>query len=245
MKQGFYQIRENEKIARDIFRMVVEGDTSGITAPGQFVNIKIDGLFLRRPLSVCDWDPERITLIYKVVGQGTKKLRQMEKGDALHMLTGLGNGYKLDAAMERPLIIGGGVGIPPLYALARALLQKGLIPSVVLGYNCAEDAFLIEDFRKLGANVHTACVDGSFGVSGFVTDVLDRINPPADYYFACGPEPMLKAVYDAVDAPGQLSFEERMGCGFGACMGCTCKAKYGYKRICYDGPVLMKEEIIW
>lgn len=243
MKQEIFTVKENVRIAKDVMKMVLAGNTDEITAPGQFVNIKVDGFFLRRPISVCDYDRETLTLIYKIVGGGTEAMSKMTPGEDLDILTGLGNGYSLKESGDMPLLLGGGVGVPPMYKLCKDLIEEGKNPTVVLGFNSAEDVFYEEEFRKLGAAVYVTTADGSYGVKGFVTDVIDNIN--YTYFYTCGPEPMLKAVYDKTSMQGQLSFEERMGCGFGACMGCSCKTKYRYKRICKDGPVLTKEEIVW
>lgn len=242
MKQGIYAIKKNERLAPSVYRMVLAGDTSAITAPGQFVNIKLSGRFLRRPISVNDKNGDEITIIYKVVGGGTEQMSKMAAGETLDVLTGLGNGYDTSESGERPLLLGGGVGVPPLYMLAKELVKQGKRVSVVLGFNKADEVFLEEEFRALGCRVTVTTADGSYGVRGFVTDAL-----PDDctYFYTCGPEPMLRAVYRASKTDGQFSFEERMGCGFGACMGCSCKTVTGYKRICKDGPVLRKGEIIW
>ena len=240
MKQVIYSIKENKPLAPGVYRMVLRGDISPIAAPGQFIDIALDGLYLRRPISVCDWDDEGLTIIYKVVGQGTEKLSRMKEGEALDCLSGLGNGYDLDACPEKPVLAGGGVGVPPLYGLAKKLIAAGKRPVVCLGFNGASEVFLADEFRALGCEVRLATVDGSLGAKGFVTDLFDA----GAYACACGPEPMLKAVYRKT-AGGQFSFEARMGCGFGACMGCTCKTLTGYKRICKDGPVMRREEIAW
>ena len=241
MKQSLFQVIENTKLAEGVYRMRLSGDTSEVTAPGQFINIKVHGLYLRRPISVCDADENVITIIYKAVGKGTERLAKMEKG-TLDILTGLGNGYDTSKSGDRPVLLGGGVGVPPMYMLAKRLIEEGKKVSVILGFNTASEIFYEEEFKALGADVTVTTVDGSYGVKGFVTDAL-----PADYtyFYTCGPEPMLKAIYKAASTSGQLSFEERMGCGFGACMGCSCKTVTGYKRICKDGPVLEKEEILW
>lgn len=244
MKQSWYEIISNKRIAKDVYKMWLFGDTSEITCPGQFVNIKIDGLFLRRPISVCDCDGKSLTIIYKVVGVGTEKMSKMTDGKKLDILTGLGNGYTLDKSGNAPLIIGGGVGVPPMYLLAKQLVKQGKKPIAILGFNEADEIFYEKEFRALGIDVHIATADGSVGTKGFVTDVIKKLDGYT-YTFSCGPEPMLKAIYDSVNVSGQYSFEERMGCGFGACMGCSCKTKYGNKRICKDGPILEKEEIIW
>ena len=242
MQDILFTITENEKIAKDVFRMRLQGDTSAITAPGQFVNIRLEGFYLRRPISVCAVDGDVLTIIYKVVGKGTAQMSAMRPADALWVLTGLGNGYDLTPAGERPLLLGGGVGVPPLYELARRLRKGGKAVGVVLGFNTADEVFYEEEFKALGCDVTVTTVDGSCGVRGFVTDALPD---GYSYFYTCGPEPMLRAVYRATDTSGQFSFEERMGCGFGACMGCSCKTITGCKRICKDGPVLTKEEILW
>ncbi len=244
MKQSIFTVRTNRALTADVYEMVLAGDTADITAPGQFVNIKLDGLYLRRPISVCDYDSESLTLVYKVVGKGTEKMAVMTAGQELDILTGLGNGYNTALSGDKPLLIGGGVGVPPLYHLAKVLLAEGKQPTVILGFNKASEIFYKEQFEALGVSVIIATADGSVGVQGFVTDAL-KLCGDYTYFYTCGPEPMLKALYNATDADGQLSFEERMGCGFGACMGCSCKTKYGNKRICKDGPVLEKGEIIW
>ena len=243
MKQSIFEIKSNEKIAKDVFRMVLSGDTSDLTKPGQFVNIKLDGYFLRRPISVCDYDEGVLVLIYKVVGEGTEVMSKMGEGEKLDILTGLGNGFDTSLSGENPVVIGGGVGVPPMFNLARKLIAEGKNVTAVLGFNKEEEIFYKDEFEKLGAKVLISTVDGSVGVKGFVTDAMKDID--FTYTYCCGPEPMLKAVYNASDKSGQFSFEERMGCGFGACMGCSCKTKYGNKRICKEGPVLVKEEIIW
>ena len=242
MKQGKFQILSNTALTDSVYKMVLAGDTSAITAPGQFVNIQLAGKFLRRPISVCDWDDKTLTIIYKVVGKGTEQMSAMVSGETLDLLTGLGNGYDLTLSGDKPLLLGGGVGVPPMYALAKALIKEGKSVSVILGFNKENEVFYEEAFKALGCAVTVTTADGSYGKRGFVTDAL-----PEDYtyFYTCGPEPMLKAVYRATHTSGQMSFEERMGCGFGACMGCSCKTLTGYKRICKDGPVMKKEEILW
>lgn len=242
MKRSVFTVIQNEPLTETVFRMVLCGDTAAITAPGQFVNIALDGRYLRRPLSVCDLESDRLTVIYKVVGQGTAQMARMAPGEKLDLLTGLGNGYDLSKSGERPLLIGGGVGVPPLYLLARQLIGQGKRVAAVLGFNTKNEVFCEDEFRALGADVTVTTADGSYGKKGFVTDALPR---QYSYFYTCGPEPMLKAVYRATKTSGQFSFEERMGCGFGACMGCSCKTVTGYKRICREGPVLEKEEILW
>ena len=242
MERVVFKIKDNKKIAKNVFEIKLEGNTNAITKSGQFVNIQLDGLYLRRPISVCDYSKNSLTLVYKVVGKGTEQLSKMEKGD-LDVLVGLGNGYDTEISGKEPVLIGGGVGVPPLFNLCKKLLAEGKKPSVILGFNTKDEIFYEEEFKKLGVNVYVTTVNGEYGIKGFVIDALKNIN--YTYFYTCGPEPMLKAIYNATTTSGQLSFEERMGCGFGACMGCTCKTKYGNKRICKDGPVLVKEEIIW
>lgn len=241
-KQNIYKILSNEPLTSDVFKMVLEGDTQYITAPGQFINIMLDGKFLRRPISVCDYDDSTITIIYKVVGEGTEQMKALPAGASLDVLTGLGNGYDISKS-TKPLLIGGGVGVPPMFNLAKTLISAGQHPTVVLGFNTKSEVFYEDEFKSIGCDVYVTTVDGSYGVKGFVTDAMADID--YDYFYTCGPLPMFKAIYNATDTSGQFSFEERMGCGFGACMGCSCKTKYGNKRICKDGPVLVKEEIIW
>ena len=243
MKQETFKIVSNKALTSNVFKMSLLGDTDEITAPGQFVNIKIDGLFLRRPISVCDVYGNTLTLVYKVVGAGTKAMSEMGAGDELDMLVGLGNGYDLDLAGERPLLVGGGVGVPPMLYLAKELKFKGANPIVVMGFNTADEVFLEDDFKSRGFETYVTTVDGSYGIKGFVTDAIAELD--YTYFYTCGSEPMLKALYSATKTSGEFSFEERMGCGFGACMGCSCKTITGNKRICKEGPVLKKEEILW
>ena len=243
MKQSIFTVKENTALTGSVYKMLLEGDTSDITNCGQFVNIKLDGLYLRRPISVCDCEGNTLTLVYKVVGKGTEQMSLMKEGQTLDILTGLGNGYDISRSGDNPLLLGGGVGVPPMYMLCKKLINEGKRVSVILGFNTAEEIFYENEFKALGAEVYVTTVDGSYGVKGFVTDVMK--NAEYSYFYTCGPEPMLKAVYNTSVTGGQFSFEERMGCGFGACVGCTCKTKYGNKRICKDGPVLEKEEIIW
>ena len=237
MKQEILTIRENVPVTGSVYRMRLEGAELEAQKPGGFVNIRLDGLFLRRPISVFDSAPGSLTILYKVVGKGTEQMSGLKAGETLDVLTGLGNGYDMAKAGDHPLLLGGGVGVPPLYLLAKQLIAAGKKVSAVLGFNTGE-----AEFRALGCDVTVTTADGSYGVKGFVTDAL-----PAEYsyFYTCGPEPMLKAVYRAAKTSGQFSFEERMGCGFGACMGCSCKTITGYKRICREGPVLEKEEILW
>ncbi len=242
MQTILYKIKENRQIAKNTYLTRLEGDTKDIRA-GQFVNIKLDGFYLRRPISVCDCEGGVLTIIYKAVGKGTEKMAKAKIGESWNVLTGLGNGYDLSKSGEKPLLIGGGAGVPPMYLLAKELVRLGKSPSVILGFGSADEVFFEEEFKALGCDVYVTTADGSYGIKGFVTDALSDID--YTYFYTCGPEPMLKAVYARTEKPGEFSFEERMGCGFGACMGCTCKTKYANKRICRDGPVLSKEEIIW
>lgn len=242
MKQVLFSVKENTPLTDNVYKMILTGDCSDITAPGQFVNIKIDGLFLRRPISVCDREGDTLTIIYKVVGKGTEIMSKMPEGTVLDVLTGLGNGYNLELCGENPLLLGGGVGVPPMYMLAKELRNIGKKVTVILGFNTKSEVFYEDEFKSLGCDVTVTTVDGSYGKKGFVTDALPE---SYSHFCCCGPEPMLKAVYKSTNTSGQLSFEERMGCGFGACMGCSCKTITGYKRICKDGPVMKKEEILW
>ena len=242
MKQGLFEILSNTALTDSVYKMVLSGDTSHVTNCGQFVNIQLDGLFLRRPISVCDYDESTLTIIYKVVGKGTEQMSAMVPGEKLDILTGLGNGYDLTLAGDAPVLLGGGVGVPPMYNLAKKLVAQGKKVTVILGFNTQSEIFYEHEFKALGCDVAVTTVDGSYGIKGFVTDALPE---SYSYFYTCGPEPMLKAVYKASATSGQMSFEERMGCGFGACMGCSCKTLTGYKRICKEGPVMKKEEILW
>ena len=243
MKQSIFTIRSNKALTDSVYKMVLEGDTSAITNCGQFVNIQLDGMFLRRPISVCDYDAETLTIVYKVVGKGTEAMSAMTAGTELDILTGLGNGYDLTLSGDKPVLLGGGVGVPPMYNLAKKLLAQGCRVHVILGFNTKSEIFYENEFKALGCDVTVTTVDGSYGVMGFVTTALESLD--YTYFYTCGPEPMLKAVYRTSTTSGQMSFEERMGCGFGACMGCSCKTLTGYKRICKEGPVMKKEEILW
>lgn len=244
-KKGVYKVVANEPLTSDVWRMVLEGDTQWITRPGQFVNIELEGLYLRRPISICDWSETTITIIYKVVGRGTEQMSRMSEGQELDVLTGLGNGFDADVECQKPLLVGGGVGVPPLYRLAKELIARGRKVSVVLGFNTSKEIFYADEFRSLGADVYISTADGSVGSKGFVTDAIRENGIDFDFFYSCGPLPMLKALCDCTTVSGELSFEERMGCGFGACMGCSCKTLTGNKRICKEGPVMKREEIIW
>lgn len=242
MTQGIYEVLKNEQLTDSVYRMILSGDTSALTAPGQFVNLIVEGCYLRRPISVYDWDDKTVTIIYKVVGEGTEKMSKWQEGCKCDVLVGLGNGFDTSRSGDKPLLIGGGVGVPPLYALCKRLIQEGKKPTVILGFNEEKEIFCKEEFSKI-ADTIIATVDGSVGVKGFVTDAMKDIE--YTYFYTCGPMPMFKAIEKTASGSGEYSFEERMGCGFGACMGCSCKTKYGNKRICKDGPVLQREEIIW
>lgn len=237
------KITDNKKIAEKTYFMSLEGDTSAITKPGQFINIKLDGFFLRRPISVCDCESGKLSIIYKVVGNGTKEMSELPVGAELDILSGLGNGYDTSKSGDCPVLIGGGVGVPPMYLLCKKLVSEGKKATVILGFNSEKEVFGVDEFKATGAEVYVTTVDGSVGTKGFVTDVLKNLD--YTYFYTCGPMPMFKAIESIAKTSGQYSFEERMGCGFGACMGCTCKTKYGNKRICKDGPVLEREEIVW
>ena len=246
MKNSILEIEENRQIAPGVYRAVLRGEGAGLHRPGQFINIALDGFYLRRPISVYDADPESdsLSIIYKVVGRGTGALAGIRLGAGLDCLLGLGNGFDLSAAGSFNAVIGGGVGVPPMYFTAKYLANAGKKVCAVIGFNKKNEIICREDFESLGIETLVCTGDGSYGIRGFVTDGLTELQDP-DYYYACGPEPMLKAVWNTLDCDGELSFEERMGCGFGACMGCTCKTKYKDKRICKDGPVLKKGEIVW
>ncbi len=242
MYQGIYRILSNEKLTESVYRMVIEGDTSALSAPGQFINFTVEGCYLRRPISVYDWDESTITVIYKVVGEGTEKMSRWIAGAECDVLVGLGNGFDTSRSGDAPVLIGGGVGVPPLYGLCKRLVAEGKKPKVILGFNKKDEIFCQQEFSALCDTVITT-VDGSEGVKGFVTDALKDME--YTYFYTCGPMPMFRAIEKTAVGQGEYSFEERMGCGFGACMGCSCKTKYGNKRICKDGPVLLREEIIW
>ena len=243
MKQVIFEILSNEALTRDVYRMVLSGDTSAITAPGQFVEIALPGKFLRRPISVCDWAENSLTLIYKVVGHGTEQMAALPAGTRLDVLTGLGNGYNTTLSGENPVLVGGGVGVPPLYALCKKLIAEGKKPRVILGFNQESEIFLAKEFEALGIPTHIATADGSCGTKGFVTDVLKTMD--YSYFYSCGPMPMFRAMEAVVTTSGEFSFEERMGCGFGACMGCSIQTKSGAKRVCKDGPVFLREEVFF
>ncbi len=243
MKQGSFTVMENKPLADGVMLMRLRGDTSEIVTPGTFVNIRLEGLFLRRPISVCDCEGDILTIIYKTVGTGTTKMASMSEGTDLDLLTGLGNGYDLEPAGDAPLLIGGGAGVPPLYFLAKKLRERGKSVKAILGFNKLSDVFFENEFKAICEETVVTTVDGSYGKKGFVTDAMPEMD--CSYFYCCGPEPMLRSVYAVSETSGQFSFEKRMGCGFGACMGCSCRTITGYKRICKEGPVLRKEEILW
>ena len=243
MKQSIFTILSNEALTDSVYKMILEGDASAIKHSGEFVNLEIPSLFLRRPISVCDYSDNSLTLVYKVVGEGTEIMAKAKAGDEFDILLGLGNGYDISLCEKSALLLGGGVGVPPLYNLCKKLIAQGKKVTVALGFNTASEIFYENEFKALGADVRVTTVDGSYGIKGFVTDAIGDVD--YDYFFTCGPLPMLKAVFKATSTSGQFSFEERMGCGFGACMGCSCKTNFGNKRVCKDGPVFKKEEILW
>lgn len=243
MEKVFLTVKDNKILTEGVYEMKLSGDISAVKKPGQFVNVSIDGCYLRRPISVCDVDGDTLTIIYKVVGEGTERLSKYVAGEKIDTLVGLGNGYDLSLSGEKPLLIGGGVGVPPMYLLAKKLVEKGVKPTVILGFNTKSEVFYEKKFKTLGATVYVTTADGSYGKKGFVTDVMKDLD--YTYFYTCGPMPMFKAIEKIAKGSGEFSFEERMGCGFGACMGCSCKTKYGNKRICKDGPVLRREEIVW
>lgn len=245
MKQVVFEIVSNTQLTESVYEMKLSGDTSAITAPGQFVELSLEGKFLRRPISVCNFDPESLTLIYKVVGKGTAQMAELTAGTKIDTLTGLGNGFNDNVESSKPLLVGGGVGVPPLYRLARNLIAKGKSVTVVLGFNTASELFYKAEFEALGATVVVATADGSLGIKGFVTDAIREAKIEADYFYSCGPLPMLKALCSTLAIPGEISLEERMGCGFGICMGCSIQTASGAKRVCKEGPVFGKEEILW
>lgn len=243
-----YEILNNRRLTHKTWVMTLGGDTGAITAPGQFVNVAIPGKYLRRPISICDYSHERgeIVLLYDVAGEGTRMMSGMTPGQSLDILNGLGNGFSTASGARRPLLLGGGIGCAPLLALARALRNNGADPVAILGYNTAADSFGMDRwFGEIGVEAYVATVDGSVGTRGFVTDVIREKNIQGDYFHACGPMPMLRALCSSLDIPGEVSIESRMGCGFGACMCCSVETADGAKRICKDGPVFRKEELIW
>ena len=245
MKKSLFTVEHTRQLTADTYEMILSGDTSAITAPGQFVNLDLPGHFLRRPISICNWTDEALMLLVKVVGQGTHDLVRCVPGEELDVLTGLGNGFNMDIPSEHPVLAGGGIGIAPLYGLAQRMLERGQTPTVALGFRTEKDVYYLEEFAKLGCRLLVATEDGSVGTKGFVTDCIKAV-PECDYVLSCGPLPMLEAVHSLPQLKdGQFSFEARMGCGFGACMGCTIPTVDGYKRVCKDGPILYKEEIVW
>lgn len=245
MKQSLFTMEHARQLTDDTYELVLSGDTSAITAPGQFVNIELPGRFLRRPISICTWTDSALLLLVRVVGGGTHDLVRCVPGEELDVLSGLGNGFDLTKAGDHPILLGGGIGIAPLYGLAQRMLSAGMIPTVALGFRSGKDAFYLDEFAALGCRLLVATEDGSMGTRGFVTDLAKNV-PECDYAFVCGPTPMLKAVHGLAQLRGgQFSFEARMGCGFGACVGCTVETANGPKRVCKDGPILYKEEIVW
>lgn len=246
MKESSFELICNNALTADVFETVLKGDISDITSPGQFINIKLDGLFLRRPISVADLDEKEatVTIVYKTVGAGTEKLKELKTGSRLNILTGLGNGYDLSVCGGDPLLIGGGVGTPPMYYLCRRLIEEGKSPRVILGFNKKDEIFFEDRFAELGVPVTVTTVDGSYGVKGYVTDAMKK-ERGYSYIYACGPFAMMRGVADKAQTDGQFSLEERMGCGFGACMGCTVHTRSGDKRVCREGPVFEIKDIIF
>lgn len=243
MKKERLTLLKNVALTREVYELKLAGDGNAFSAPGQFLNLSLEGFFLRRPISICDWDSQSLTLLYKTLGQGTERLSLMQKGESLEALTGLGNGFSLDQSGDKPLLVGGGIGIAPLYKLCRELLKRGAKPTVILGFNRKEEAFYLKEFRDL-AQTLVVTLDGSLGQKGFVSDAMSGLS--YSYFYTCGPMPMLKAVYKASgEVLGQFSLEERMGCGFGACMGCSIQTLSGAKRVCREGPVFLKEDLPW
>ena len=243
MKQSMFMILENEELAPDVHQLILEGDTSAIERAGQFVDLKLDGHFLRRPFSICDWSESTLTVVYRTVGKGTAELAEYAPGKMIELLTGLGNGFDTSVSGNKPLLVAGGSGVPMMYALAKELVTQGKQVTAVLGYRTASDVFLARAIELLGVNVIITTEDGSMGTKGFVTDAMKDLD--YTYFYTCGPEAMFKAIDSIAKTSGQFSFEARMGCGYGACMGCTMETKNGYKRVCKDGPVLVREELIW
>ena len=243
MKQGLFMILENEELAPNVHQLILEGDTSAIKCAGQFVDIKLDGHFLRRPFSICDWSESTLTVVYRTVGKGTAELSEYMPGKTVELLTGLGNGFDTAPSGDKPLLVAGGSGVPMMYALAKALIAEGKQVSAVLGYRTAADVFLARAIEMLGVKVIITTEDGSLGTKGFVTDAMQDLD--YTYFYTCGPEAMFKAIHAIAKTSGQFSFEARMGCGYGACMGCTMETKNGPKRVCKEGPVLVREELIW
>lgn len=245
MKQGLFQIYSNTQVADKVYLMRLLGDTSGFFCPGQFADVALDGRFLRRPFAATEWDSEGFSLIYKVVGQGTEQMTGLCNGDTLDILTGLGNGFDTSLCRYSALIVCGGLGASPVFSLARQLVSEGRKVTVIMGFNKASDVFFVKEFESLGATVAVATMDGSVGIKGLVTDAIDALKPEFDCFYTCGPKVMMKAVCEKLQAPGQASLEERMGCGCGICYGCTCNTTKGARRVCADGPVFDKEDIIW
>jgi len=239
-----YKIINHTQLTENVFKLIIEGNTSTVKRAGQFVNIQIDNFYLRRPISVCDYDDNTITLIYKILGEGTEALSKYRVGDYLDLLVGLGNGFNVDAECQKPLVIGGGVGVPPLYNLTKKLLEKGKNPTLVICFNTEKEIFLYNEFKNLGLNVFVATLDGSFGTKGYFSNVIKENCLNYDYYYACGNLPMIKNIHSFMQVEGQISFEERMGCGFGGCMGCSIKTRNGYKKVCTD-TVLLSNEVIF
>ena len=242
MRQKTDEILSNRNIARGVYEMKLKADTDDIH-PGQFVDIALPGKYLRRPISVCQAENGVLTLIYKTVGRGTEQMSRMQAGEKLDVLLPLGNGYDLTKAGEQPLLVGGGVGVPPLYMLAEKLSRKSHV-TVILGFNAKDEIFYEEEFRRLGCDVIVCTADGSYGIKGFVTDGLKTVKQYS-YVYACGPAVMLKNMDGMLESDGEYSMEERMGCGFVVCLGCTIVTREGAKRVCADGPVFDRKVLVW
>ena len=242
MRKSLYTITENAPVAAGTYRLVLCGDGA---VDGEFVHIAVPGFYLRRPLSICDLEEGRMTIVYKVVGEGTRALSAMVPGETLEVLTGLGKGFDPQACRKEALLVGGGLGVPPLLLLAKRLKAQGKKVTAVLGFNRAEERILVPEFEAACDAVAVSTVDGSVGVKGFVTDAIAALRPTYDFFYTCGPMVMMKVVCDALEGPGEASLEERMGCGAGFCYGCSIQTKNGPRRVCKDGPVFKKEELIW
>jgi len=242
VKDSEFIVRSRKSLTPNVFEMTLEGDTSAMSSPGQFVDVLLPGRFLRRPFAAASWTGKTLTLLCKVVGGGTEQMAGLAEGSSLRVLTGLGRGFSLPAAGGRPLLVGGGMGLAPLFALAKSL---GGDCRCVFGFNAASDVFYLDEFKALGCEVSVATLDGSMGTKGFVTDAVAAGKIGYDRFYACGPTPMLRAFCASTSASGQVSLEARMGCGVGLCVGCTIETKSGPARVCKEGPVFDKEEIIW
>ena len=244
MKRAVFTVLGNERISADVFDLRLSGDTSELVGSGQFVNADIPDLYLRRPISICDYSPGEMRLVIKIVGKGTQKMASLKEGDPVDLLVPLGNGFDTAKSGKTPYLFGGGVGVAPMVRLAKDLIGQGKKTTVVLGFNSSSDVILYDDYCRIVGkeNVFVTTVDGSFGQKGFVTEVNAD---GASFVYSCGPLPMMKALDKAIECGAEYSFESRMGCGFGACMGCTLASAGGPVRVCREGPVFRKGEILW